>query len=686
MRFGRCAAVAIITGEEQAFDWARNRPSGLDLAAEGIVVITIQSRTNIFGWLTTGDADAPGNLALRDQRLALQWVHNNVQRFGGAANQVTLLGHGTSGSANAMLHLASPLSTVYFARLILMSGTLLSPWSFQVTRNAASTSLAVLRNLACDASSTASMLQCVRQKSVVDLLRAFENVHQNGNYTRLLGAEVERYLPATERWLPRDPRTVLAEGAGGVVAGMPIMVGICSNEGAFVREQWLELARESYAALWRHVQETMLPNALEMYGFRNRPSTVDSVRATINWRFFEQIPRGSIPDLLAAMQRFVSEVRFERPFFETVEMLATAKAKRRHSDDGNNGDEIGDAAALVADVRAEDDGVMEHRSLTQFDARGDNNGFDDVDNRKTVDGNARLVDDDDDDGQRSAVGSPSSLFVYSFQQPGTIDMRGRPNFFGGAAHTADLLFLMGPSLFQQIGRRKLTITEEKLCKRMRQTFADFVKTGNPTPGRLFDAWHPYSVSHRYVQVLGGTTTNAAATSMMSPDPYALQQNREQIVELLANPDGQRNGDEVTVTSTNLALNPYAIGQRKIDANNNNYFGDTRHGKSGYLSDDAAGDSPYTTAMGRVSAFWGALLPGMYHQQMQLQRGMRGHHNPTEDDSDSDAVAAVDLAAKFRHAFFSMLALVCVLLAMLGVCVYILRKGHRSRRHIDTSYL
>lgn len=673
MRFGRCATLAIITGEEQAFEWARNRPSGLDLAAEGIVVVTIQSRTNIFGWLTTGDTDAPGNLALHDQRLALHWIHSNVQQFGGAASQVTLLGHGTSGAANAMLHLASPLSAVYFARLILMSGTVLSPWSFQVTRNAASTSLAVLRNLACDAPSTESMLQCVRQKSVVDLLRAFENVHQNGNYTRLLGAEVERYLPVPERWLARDPRAVLAEGAGGVVASMPIMVGLCSNEGAFVREHWLELAREGYAALWRYVQETLVPNALEMYGFRGKPPlAIDSVRATINWRFFEQAPRGSVPDLLAAMQRFVSEVRFERPFFETVEMLAAVKAKKRR----RSGDDGVDASALVSDI-AEDDGIMEHRSAPQFD--DSDNGFDDeIDNE-----NARFTDDD--------LKSPSSLYVYSFQQPGTIDLRGRPNYFGGAAHTADLLFLMGPSLYQQIGRRKLTITEEKLCKRMRQTFADFVKTGNPTPGRLFDAWHPYTVSHRYVQVLGGSAANAgtstAATMMLSADANALLQNREQIVELLSSPGGKsNNGDEVTVTSTNLALNPYAIGQRKIDAINSNSFDDNqRHAKSGYLPDDACTDSPYTTAMGRVSTFWGALLPRMYQQQMQLQRSANGR-NP-HDNPDAVAVAAAgDLAAKFRHAFFSMLALVCVLLAMLGICVYILRKGHRGRRHINTSYL
>lgn len=50
-------------------------------------------------------------------------------------------------------------------------------------------------------------------------------------------------------------------------------------------------------------------------------------------------------------------------------------------------------------------------------------------------------------------------------------------FVAGASHSSDLPFLLGPSLFQQIGRKKMTMSEEKLCKRMRQLFADFIKTG-----------------------------------------------------------------------------------------------------------------------------------------------------------------------------------------------------------------
>lgn len=179
LRYGNCPILAIISGEEQTFDWARNRPTGLDLAVDGVVVVTIQSRTNIFGWLTTGHPTAPGNLGLLDQQMALRWVQVNGQKFGGNADQVTLLGHGTSGAANAMIHLAGlgRSQRRYFSKMVIMSGTLFSPWSFQVHRNPASPSSSIIRNLACESTNPRTSLECLRQKSVTDLLNAFGNVY-----------------------------------------------------------------------------------------------------------------------------------------------------------------------------------------------------------------------------------------------------------------------------------------------------------------------------------------------------------------------------------------------------------------------------------------------------------------------------------------------------------------------------
>lgn len=162
-----------------AFDWTINRPNGLDLASEGIVVVTVQSRTNVFGWLSLEIKDAPGNIGLYDQNLALKWIQENIQKFGGDPKQVTLLGHGTSGAVNAVIHLVSPKATNFFSKLVIMSGTIFSSYSFQVRpRNVESPSTAIVRSLACDSANTLHILECLRTKSIGDLLKAFEIVYE----------------------------------------------------------------------------------------------------------------------------------------------------------------------------------------------------------------------------------------------------------------------------------------------------------------------------------------------------------------------------------------------------------------------------------------------------------------------------------------------------------------------------
>ena len=107
MKIGGFPVVVIITGEE-SYDWSSHRISGLDLAAEGIVVVTIQYRTNVFGWLTLDNVLAPGNLGLMDQLMAFEWIDENIQQFGGDIANITLFGHGPMGVFNSFYHLLSP--------------------------------------------------------------------------------------------------------------------------------------------------------------------------------------------------------------------------------------------------------------------------------------------------------------------------------------------------------------------------------------------------------------------------------------------------------------------------------------------------------------------------------------------------------------------------------------------------
>jgi len=61
----------------------------------------------LSGFLSTGDAQAPGNYGLLDHVAALHWIADNIRSFGGDPSSVTLMGDGV-GAATVNLLALSP--------------------------------------------------------------------------------------------------------------------------------------------------------------------------------------------------------------------------------------------------------------------------------------------------------------------------------------------------------------------------------------------------------------------------------------------------------------------------------------------------------------------------------------------------------------------------------------------------
>lgn len=74
-----------------------------------------------------GNRDYSGNLALKDQLLALKWVHKTIHSFGGDKDRITI--HGWSaGCWSVSLHLISPASQGLFNKAICFGASALVPW------------------------------------------------------------------------------------------------------------------------------------------------------------------------------------------------------------------------------------------------------------------------------------------------------------------------------------------------------------------------------------------------------------------------------------------------------------------------------------------------------------------------------------------------------------------------------
>nr|XP_042897564.1 neuroligin-4, X-linked-like [Parasteatoda tepidariorum] len=153
----------------ESYEWNAGNPyDGRVLSSYGnVIVVTINYRLGILGFLPALDRSARGNYGLMDQVAALHWVQDNIAEFGGDPNNVTAFGQG-HGAACINLLMLSPMAKGLFHRAILQSGSALCPWA--IAKDAIAHTQRLAKYLLCPIHESMALIECLRKRSLEDIM------------------------------------------------------------------------------------------------------------------------------------------------------------------------------------------------------------------------------------------------------------------------------------------------------------------------------------------------------------------------------------------------------------------------------------------------------------------------------------------------------------------------------------
>ncbi|KAM8742214.1 neuroligin-2b isoform X2 [Acanthopagrus latus] len=194
-----------------------NMFDGSILAAYGnVIVVTMNYRLGVLGFLSTGDQSAKGNYGLLDQIQALRWLNENIGHFGGDPERITIFGSG-AGAACVNLLILSHHSEGLFQRAIAQSGSAISSWA--VNYRPVMYTKILARKVGCSLGDMAELVDCLRRKSFRELV---DQDIQPARYHIAFGPVVDGDV------VPDDPEILMQQGE---FLNYDILLGVNQGEG-----------------------------------------------------------------------------------------------------------------------------------------------------------------------------------------------------------------------------------------------------------------------------------------------------------------------------------------------------------------------------------------------------------------------------------------------------------------------
>ncbi|VEN58611.1 unnamed protein product [Callosobruchus maculatus] len=164
---------------------------------EEIVVVTINYRLGILGFLSTEDSVIPANLGLRDQWLALEWTRANIDRFGGDFENIVIGGE-SAGAASVGYHVLGIEQKQIFSGAFMASGTCMSTWAYQEKPKERALKVARKLDKHFDSTDSASILALLQNVTSESLLGNCSEEQSYVDWVSVLPNDKYGYRPPTD--------------------------------------------------------------------------------------------------------------------------------------------------------------------------------------------------------------------------------------------------------------------------------------------------------------------------------------------------------------------------------------------------------------------------------------------------------------------------------------------------------
>lgn len=238
---------------------------GRHLAAHGIIVVTINYRLGVFGFLTDPALAAqakrlrepPGNWGLQDMIAALRWVRRNIAAFGGNPHAVTVAGQ-SAGAIGVQELITSPLAAGLFARAIVESGL---PNSIPTPSLPA-------------AERAGEAFARARGAGTLAALRALPARRLRTSAAPMTSPLIMPIVDGT--LLPAAPEKLLATGR---FAHTPVLIGMNADESTGFHSHPSKLTRAAWHAYLRRTFATLAPRIARLYPASSPRARARALRA-----------------------------------------------------------------------------------------------------------------------------------------------------------------------------------------------------------------------------------------------------------------------------------------------------------------------------------------------------------------------------------------------------------------------